>query len=191
MKRWNSGGWFNLNEPRLLAVQSAFRTIHVEIDGGTNPDLAEDVMMIYIGPEKDNEAEPTALTTSTAWATGKTKGPFPIPKSQKPSYLSQLQTKERLIVRQGGRPYKRASTRRSARNPSKCSGATSAIRGGMNPRPSTEGRYEDNGRTGSSVCTTKARYGGNRGAVNGASVPRMLPGTIYRAPTERKAVSQP
>ena len=52
MRRWNSGGWFNINEPRLLAVQNAFRAIHIEIDGGTNPDIAENVMMVYIGPEK-------------------------------------------------------------------------------------------------------------------------------------------
>jgi hypothetical protein len=77
MKRWNSGGWFGINEPHLLAVQNAFRVIHIEIDGGANPDLAENVMMIYIGPERDNEAEPTELTRQTDWATGKTKGPFP------------------------------------------------------------------------------------------------------------------
>jgi len=79
MKRWNSGGWFNINEPRLLAVQNAFRTIHIEISGGTNPKLAENAMMIYIGPEKDNDADPTDLTKETDWATGKTQGPFPKP----------------------------------------------------------------------------------------------------------------
>ncbi len=79
MKRWDSGGWFNLNEPHLLAIQSAFRAIHIEIDGGTNPDLDENVVTIYIGPEKDNEAKPTPLTKETAWATGKIKGPFPNP----------------------------------------------------------------------------------------------------------------
>jgi hypothetical protein len=77
MKRWNSGGWFAINEPHLLAVQNAFRTSHIEIEGGPNPDLAENVMMIYIGPERDNEAAPTSLTKGTDWATGKTKGPFP------------------------------------------------------------------------------------------------------------------
>jgi hypothetical protein len=77
MKRWNSGGWFEINEPHLLAVQRAFRVSHIEIDGGSNPDLGENVMMIYIGPERDNEADPTSLTKETDWATGKTKGPFP------------------------------------------------------------------------------------------------------------------
>jgi hypothetical protein len=79
MRRWNSGGYFNINEPRLLAVQSAFRAIHIEINGGTNPDLGENLMMVYFGPEKDNEAEPNDLTRETDWATGKAKGPFPQP----------------------------------------------------------------------------------------------------------------
>jgi len=77
MKRWNSGGYFNLNEPHLLAVQNAFQAIHIEINGGTNPELDENVMMIYFGPERENEAEPTDLTKSTEWATGKRDGPFP------------------------------------------------------------------------------------------------------------------
>jgi hypothetical protein len=79
MKRWNSGGWLGINEPHLLAVQNAFRAIHIEIDGGANPDIAENVMVVYVGPEKDNEGEPTELTRATDWATGKTKGPFPKP----------------------------------------------------------------------------------------------------------------
>jgi hypothetical protein len=77
MKRWNSGGWFAINDAHLLSVQNAFRAIHVEIDGGANPDLAENVMMVYFGPERENEAEPTQLTRETDWATGKTKGPLP------------------------------------------------------------------------------------------------------------------
>jgi hypothetical protein len=77
MKRWNSGGYFNLNEQHLLAVQNAFQAIHIEINGGTNPELNENVMMIYFGPERENEAEPTDLTRSTEWATGKRDGPFP------------------------------------------------------------------------------------------------------------------
>jgi hypothetical protein len=78
--RWNSGGWFAINEGHLLAVQSAFRAIHIEINGATNPDLEENTMMIYVGPERENEAEPTSLTTDTDWATGKRKGPFPFSK---------------------------------------------------------------------------------------------------------------
>ena len=77
MKRWNSGGWFAINEAHLLAVQNAFRAIHIEIDGGANPDLAENMMMVYIGTERENEEEPTRLTRQTNWSTGKTKGPFP------------------------------------------------------------------------------------------------------------------
>lgn len=77
MKRWDSGGWFAINEAHLLAVQKAFHTIHIEIDGGANPDLAENVMMIYIGSERENESEPTRLTREIDWATGKITGPMP------------------------------------------------------------------------------------------------------------------
>lgn len=78
LKHWDAGGYFAINEPHLLAVQSAFQSIHIEIEGGTNPDIPENVMTIYFGPERENEAEPTYLTRSTEWATGKRKGPFPV-----------------------------------------------------------------------------------------------------------------
>ncbi len=61
MRRWNAGGWLAINEPHLIAIQRAFRTVHIEIDGSTNPDLADNVAMIYIGSERDNEAQPTQL----------------------------------------------------------------------------------------------------------------------------------
>jgi hypothetical protein len=78
-KHWDAGGYFAINEPHLLAMQKAFQLIHIEPEGGTNPDLAENVMTVYFGPEKDNEAEPTGLTRSTEWVTGKRTGPFPQP----------------------------------------------------------------------------------------------------------------
>lgn len=77
LKRWDAGGYFNINEPHLLALQSAFQSIHIEPEGGTNPDISENVMTVYFGPEKDNEADPTNLTRSTEWVTGKRKGPLP------------------------------------------------------------------------------------------------------------------
>lgn len=77
LKHWDAGGYFEINEPHLLAVQSAFRAIHIEIDGATDPDIGDNVMMIYVGPEPEDESQPTALTPATDWATGKRKGPFP------------------------------------------------------------------------------------------------------------------
>jgi len=77
LQHYDAGGYFNINEPHLLAMQKAFQSIHIEPSGGTNPDLSENVMMIYIGPERENEAEPTDLTRTTEWATGKREGPFP------------------------------------------------------------------------------------------------------------------
>ena len=77
LKHWNSGGYVAINEAHLLAVQNAFRTISIEIDSGADPDLGQNVMRLYVGPEKDNESEPTNLTRSTDWALGKTHGPFP------------------------------------------------------------------------------------------------------------------
>lgn len=77
MKHWDAGGYFNINEPHLLAVQGAFQSIHIEPTGGTDPDVPENVMRIYFGLERENEAEPTDLTKSTEWATGKRVGPFP------------------------------------------------------------------------------------------------------------------
>jgi hypothetical protein len=64
MKRWNSGGWVEINEAHLLAVHSAFQTIHISIESGANPDVAENVMAIYFGPERDDESQPTGLTQS-------------------------------------------------------------------------------------------------------------------------------
>lgn len=74
---WNGGAYFPINEPHILAIQKAFRIIHIEIEGGSNPDLPENVTMVYFGVEKDNEAEPNEFTRETDWATGKVKGPFP------------------------------------------------------------------------------------------------------------------
>jgi hypothetical protein len=77
LKHWDSGGYVAINEAHLLAVQKAFQTIHIEIESGADPDLAQNVMMLYVGPEKENESEPTRLTKSTEWVTGKRTGPFP------------------------------------------------------------------------------------------------------------------
>jgi hypothetical protein len=77
LQHYDAGGYFNNNEPHLLAMQKAFQSIDIEPSGGTDPDLPENVMMIYFGPERENEAELTDLTKSTEWATGKREGPFP------------------------------------------------------------------------------------------------------------------
>ena len=77
LQHYDAGGYFNISEPHLLAIQKAFEAIHVEPSGGTNPDLPENVMMIYVGPERENEAESTDLTKTTEWVTGKREGPFP------------------------------------------------------------------------------------------------------------------
>ena len=77
LHHYNAGGYFNINEPHLLAIQKAFQSIQIEPSGGTNPDIPDNVMMIYFGPERENEAEATDLTRSTEWALGKRKGPFP------------------------------------------------------------------------------------------------------------------
>jgi hypothetical protein len=77
LQHYDAGGYFNINEPHLLAMQAAFQSIDVEPSGGTDPDIPENVMMIYFGPERENEAEPTDLTRTSEWATGKREGPFP------------------------------------------------------------------------------------------------------------------
>lgn len=77
LQHYDAGGYFNINEPHLLAMQKAFQSIHIEPSGGTDPDIPDNVMMIYFGPERENEAEPTDLTKSTEWALGKRIGPFP------------------------------------------------------------------------------------------------------------------
>lgn len=66
-----------INEAHLLAVNKAFETIHIEIDSAADPDLAENEMLIYVGPERDDESEPTHLTRSIEWVNGKRTGPFP------------------------------------------------------------------------------------------------------------------
>jgi hypothetical protein len=77
LQHWDSGGYVAINEAHLLAVNQAFEALHIEIDSAADPDLAENVMRLYVGPEKDNESEPTHLTRSIEWVTGKHMGPFP------------------------------------------------------------------------------------------------------------------
>jgi hypothetical protein len=77
LQHYDAGGYFNISEPHLWAMQKAFQSIHIEPSGGTAPDISENAMMIYVGPERENEAEPTDLTISTEWGTGKRVGPFP------------------------------------------------------------------------------------------------------------------
>lgn len=77
LQHYDAGGYFNISEPHLLAMQKAFQSIHIEPSGGTDPDIPENVMMIYVGPERENEAEPTDLTKSTEWVLGKRIGPLP------------------------------------------------------------------------------------------------------------------
>lgn len=76
MTHWDSGGWVAINEAHLLAVHAAFQTIHIFVDSGAYPDLPENVMGIYFGPEKD-ESKPTHLTRSIEWVNGDRHGPFP------------------------------------------------------------------------------------------------------------------
>jgi hypothetical protein len=76
-QHWNAGGWFPINEPHVLAIQKAFQVIHIEIDSGTNPELADGVMTIYFGPERADEEADTNLKVSTEWAEGKRFGPYP------------------------------------------------------------------------------------------------------------------
>jgi hypothetical protein len=77
LQHWDSGGYVEINEPHLLAVNKAFESIHVEIASAANPDLAENEMLIYVGPEREDESEPTHLTRTIQWVTGKRTGPFP------------------------------------------------------------------------------------------------------------------
>jgi hypothetical protein len=77
LQHYDAGGYFNINEPHLLTMQKAFQSIHIEPSGGTDPDIPDNVMMIYFGPERENEAESTDLTKSTEWALGKRIGTFP------------------------------------------------------------------------------------------------------------------
>jgi hypothetical protein len=77
LQHYDAGGYFNISEPHLIAMQKAFQSISIEPSGGTDPDIPENTMLIYFGPEKDNEAERTDLTRSTEWVSGKRIGPFP------------------------------------------------------------------------------------------------------------------
>ena len=46
----------------LRSVYRAFHTVGIETDSGSNPSLPDDVITIYFGLEKPNEAEETPLT---------------------------------------------------------------------------------------------------------------------------------
>lgn len=77
LQHYDAGGYFNISDSHLLAMQKAFQAIGIEPGGGTDPDIPENTMMIYFGPERENEAESTDLTRATEWATGTRIGPFP------------------------------------------------------------------------------------------------------------------
>lgn len=77
LKRWDAAAYFPIIESHLLAVESAFESIGIELEGGTNPDVPENVMMIYFGQERDNEGRPTDLTRWKGWYLGGQKGPPP------------------------------------------------------------------------------------------------------------------
>ena len=76
---WNVGGWMSINDATLLNVQKAFQNLGIEPDASTGYEFPEGVMIIYFGTERENEGEPTDLTRSTEWVTGKKTGPFPQP----------------------------------------------------------------------------------------------------------------
>jgi hypothetical protein len=64
LQHYDAGGYFENNEPHLLAMQKAFQSIQIEPSGGTDPDISDNLMMIYVGLERENEAETTDLTRS-------------------------------------------------------------------------------------------------------------------------------
>jgi hypothetical protein len=76
-KHWDGGAYFPINEAHVLAVHNAFQSIAIEIDGASDPDLPENTMRIYFGPEREDESVPTDLSRDIDWVTGKITGPFP------------------------------------------------------------------------------------------------------------------
>ena len=58
---WRSGLWTAIS-PSLESVRQAFVNVGIEPDSGANSDLPEEVIAVYFGSEKSNEAERTPLT---------------------------------------------------------------------------------------------------------------------------------
>lgn len=77
MQHWDAGAYFAFNEPHVVAIYDAFRAIAIETEGSTDPDLGEQVIMLYFGPERDNESETTDLTEDIEWWRNGAKGPLP------------------------------------------------------------------------------------------------------------------
>ena len=77
---WRSGLWGALTAS-LIDVRRAFVNIGIEPEFGSNPQLAEGVVSIFFGLEKEDESAPTDFTRTMKKLGGNWRGgPVPPPK---------------------------------------------------------------------------------------------------------------
>jgi hypothetical protein len=64
-KKWNEGVWTKML-PAIVPVDKAFVAIGIEPDSSSGFSVGENQIIVYIGPEKEDESAPTQLTRTIA-----------------------------------------------------------------------------------------------------------------------------
>ena len=64
-KKWNEGVWTKML-PAIVPIDKAFVAIGIEPDSNSGFSVDENQIIVYVGPEKEDESEPTQLTRTVA-----------------------------------------------------------------------------------------------------------------------------
>jgi hypothetical protein len=60
-KKWNEGVWTKML-PAIVPIDKAFSSVGIEPDSNSGFSVGENQVIVYIGPERDDESTPTQLT---------------------------------------------------------------------------------------------------------------------------------
>jgi hypothetical protein len=64
-KKWNEGVWTKVL-PSVVPIDKAFVAIGIEPDSNSGFSVGENQIIVYIGPEREDESAPTHLTQTVA-----------------------------------------------------------------------------------------------------------------------------
>jgi hypothetical protein len=64
-KKWNEGVWTKML-PAVIPVDKAFVAIGIEPDSNSGFSVAENQIIVYVGPERDDESAPTQFTQTVS-----------------------------------------------------------------------------------------------------------------------------
>jgi len=77
--QWNVGGWTSLS-PTYENAYQAFSNIGIEAEGSASYQVPDGQIVVYFGPERDDESQPTALgETFATIRRGRASGLIPQP----------------------------------------------------------------------------------------------------------------